>query len=112
MFSHVVEGNLLISFKKRIIQRMEWSWWAESGEMWHTRSAMLWGSVACPLLARCRTCRGGAAPPPADEAAPPAGGVAPPLAAGPPRLCGDIDPPCDRRQHGYMKLKKQGSLHV
>ena len=54
--------------------------------MWHTRSAMLWGSVACPLLARCRTCRGGAAPPPADEAAPPAGVVTPPLTAGPPRL--------------------------
>jgi len=66
---------------------------------------MLWGSVACPLLARCRCCRGGAAPPPADEAAPPAGG-APPLAAGPPRLCGDIDPLCGDSIYRYMKLRR------
>lgn len=70
---------------------------------WYTRSAMLCGSVACPLLARCR-CRGGAAAPPPDDA--PAAAAAdadppppPPLAAAPPpKLCAGIDPPFDMRK--------------
>lgn len=86
MFSHVYDQIL----KEKKLEGL-----TREVAMWHTRSAMLCGSVACPLLARCRCCRGGAAPPPADDVAPP--GAPPLLAAGPPRLCGDTDPPCQDR---------------
>ena len=60
---------------------------------WLTRSAMLWGSVAWPLLARTR-CLGGAVPPPGDTAA----ALRPTPAAGdPPKFRAGIEAPCSFR---------------